>query len=145
MVYDNFSSVLIVGVGFLTRLFMHSDDDDDEDDVMGLDIFDIHDQRNLTPKESKLDRKLQKLLDDFGHLHPYLNDEAVFVIQLRNGCVVTITGRTATGRDGQLPFSDTVCCCCLLFAAGVLLGCTSEEESPKVAKKALVFSLTIVD
>ena len=53
---------------------MHSDDDEDEDDVIGLDIFDIHDLRSLTPEESKLDPKLQKLLDDFGHLHPYLND-----------------------------------------------------------------------
>ena len=29
--------------------------DEDEDDVIGLDIFDIHDKRSLTPEETILD------------------------------------------------------------------------------------------
>ena len=50
--------------------------DEDEDDVIGLDIFDIHDKRSLTPEETILDPKLQKILDDFGLMHSYLNDPA---------------------------------------------------------------------
>ena len=38
--------------------------DEDEDDVIGLNVFDIHDVRNLTVEESNLDPRLQKLLDD---------------------------------------------------------------------------------
>ena len=37
-------------------------------------MFDIHDIRTLTAEESRLDPKLQKLLDNFGQMHSYLND-----------------------------------------------------------------------
>ena len=48
--------------------------DDDEDDIIGLNLFDIHDIRSLTAEESNLDPRLNKLLDDFGQLHSYLHD-----------------------------------------------------------------------
>ena len=56
-------------------VFMESDED--EDDVLGLRMFDIHDIRTLTAEESRLDPKLQKLLDNFGQMHSYLNDAAL--------------------------------------------------------------------
>lgn len=50
------------------------DSEDDEEDVVGLDLFEIHDKRILTPEESRLDPKLQNLLEGFTLMHPYLND-----------------------------------------------------------------------
>ena len=58
---------------FLETEEISIESDEDEDDVIGLNVFDIHDVRNLTVEESNLDPKLQKLLDDFGQMHSYLN------------------------------------------------------------------------
>ena len=44
---------------FLETEEISIESDEDEDDVIGLNVFDIHDVRNLTVEESNLDPKLQ--------------------------------------------------------------------------------------